>query len=58
MYTINRCSPPEFINDIRKTEELIKLVNLLLQSPKSERKDIVTDWFIQNGEAKLPWFPL
>ena len=57
MDTINRCSPPEFINDIRKTEELIKLVNLLLQSPKSERKDIVTDWFIQNGEAKLPWFP-
>ena len=57
MDTINRCSPPEFINDIRKTEELIKLVNLLLQSPKSQRKDIVTDWFIQNGEAKLPWFP-
>ena len=31
MDTINLCSPPEFINDIRKTEELIKLVNLLLQ---------------------------
>tara|TARA_Y100000389_G_scaffold168329_1_gene173927 strand:+ start:3906 stop:5960 length:2055 start_codon:yes stop_codon:yes gene_type:complete len=57
MDTINRCSPPEFINDIRKTEELIKLVNLILQSPESDRKNIVTDWFIQNGDAKLPWFP-
>ena len=57
MDTINRCSPPDFINDIRKTEELIKLVNLILQSSESKRKNIVTDWFIQNGEAKLPWHP-
>ncbi len=44
-------------NDLRKTDEFIKFVKLLITSQASEQKILVNEWFQQNNEVKIPWDP-
>jgi hypothetical protein len=43
--------------ELRKTDEFIKLIKLILLKKKDIRKSLVDDWFLNNISVKLPWDP-
>jgi len=63
MNFFNKKINKNIFNDIRKSEELIKFVRLLIDKKyinKDKEKDlelIILSWFCQNVSVKLPWNP-
>ena len=49
--------PNDWLTNIRKTDEFIKFVELLVTKDRIEMNDLVIDWFQQNGRVKMPWNP-
>tara|TARA_B100000575_G_scaffold294536_1_gene311260 strand:- start:24234 stop:26270 length:2037 start_codon:yes stop_codon:yes gene_type:complete len=49
--------PNDWIADIRKTDEFIKFIELLVTKNSSERCGLVHNWFTQNGSVRMPWNP-
>jgi len=49
--------PNDWISDIRKTDEFIKFIELLVKKNKDERYELVKNWFNQNGCVRMPWQP-
>ena len=47
--------PNDWISDIRKTDEFIKFIELLVQKNKEDRYELVCNWFKQNGSVRMPW---
>ena len=43
--------------EIRKTDEFIKFIELLVSKEKIEMCELITNWFKQNGAVKMPWNP-
>uniref|UniRef100_A0A6C0C1V7 FYVE-type domain-containing protein n=1 Tax=viral metagenome TaxID=1070528 RepID=A0A6C0C1V7_9ZZZZ len=44
-------------NDLRKTDEFVKFIRLLIESKQVEQEILVSDWFRQNKQVKMPWNP-
>lgn len=57
IYKFNLHISDNLRNDMRKTDEFIKFVRLLLSKSHFEYKKLVDCWFDQNKEVKLPWNP-
>ena len=49
--------PKDWLNEIRKTDEFIKFIELLVSKQKIEMYELITNWFKQNGAVKMPWNP-
>jgi len=49
--------PNDWLASIRKTDEFIKFVELLVTKDRNEMNDLVFDWFQQNGRVRMPWNP-
>ena len=57
MNRINLHSTDEYKNDIRKTDEFIKFLKLLIQKKPHEMEDLINHWFNTNGYIRMPWNP-
>ena len=57
MNRINLHTTDEFKNDIRKTDEFIKFLKLLIQKKPHEMEDLINHWFNTNGSIRMPWNP-
>ena len=55
MKKINTFIIEEYRNNIRKTDQFIKFIQLLIQKNHYERKQMTISWFNQNESVKLPW---
>ena len=49
--------PKDWLTEIRKTDEFIKFIELLVSKEKHEMCELITNWFKQNGRVKMPWNP-
>jgi hypothetical protein len=55
MKKINTFVIEEVRNNIRKTDQFLKFIQLLIQKTPYERKEMTIQWFNQNGYVKMPW---
>ena len=55
MKKINTFIIKDYRDNIRKTDQFIKFIQLLVQKNDYERKQMTISWFNQNESVKLPW---